>query len=281
MRAIIVELRKNLTSAGFFICVLFTVVLLFCAEIYTDRLTMERYSAIRALLDLDRAELAKQTEFENIMVMSNARNGWITLFVPIITAFCFVLQVCAERAGNAVRYGICRSSKIKYNLSRCFSGIVSGGLALALGYAIFCGLVFFMFPNASEMSEFSAQAMENSRFDFLKAMLGMWLYGAFWSIPAMFCTSVMRNKYLIICIPFFLKYAMTQTSYMLSNKAYADLENINYTLAKFVGITRPEALLYIDGGYYSWGGLLFYIALAAAFIAGFGIIQCSRRDCGE
>lgn len=271
MRNFLVELRKIFTSAGFYICVIFTVILLFCAEIYTEPQTMDRYSVINALLHFPREELSAHLEFGNSYVMSFARSGWITLFVPIITAFCFVPQICAERGSKAMRYGIFRSSKLGYNFSRCFAGIFSGGLSMSLGYAVFCGAVYFLFPSSSDA--FFA-------FSFWRAILGMWLYGTFWSVPAMFFSSVTGNKYLIICIPFFLKYAFTQTVYMLQNKAFS-AENVNNTLLKIIGFINPESLLYIDQNAVLWQTLLFYGITAAVFIAGFTIIQCNRRDCGE
>ena len=156
-------------------------------------------TVFRALTDFSREELSANYELCNIMVVRNARNGWFTLFAPIITAFCFVPLMCAERDENAVRFQIFRTTKLKYSVTEFLSGVISGGLAITLGYVIFSGTVTLLFPNVSEMTDY-----------FPSAVLEMWLYGTFWSIPSMLCTSILRNKYLVMCIPFFVKYGLTQ-----------------------------------------------------------------------
>lgn len=167
-------------------------------------------TVFRALTDFSREELSANYELCNIMVVRNARNGWFTLFAPIITAFCFVPLMCAERDENAVRFQIFRTTKLKYSVTEFLSGVISGGLAITLGYVIFSGTVTLLFPNVSEMTDYAVQMLENAEFDFPSAVLEMWLYGTFWSIPSMLCTSILRNKYLVMCIPFFVKYGLTQ-----------------------------------------------------------------------
>lgn len=280
MKNINMQFKKIFTSFGFYLCVLFTIILFFCAKVYTDTETMSRYSVIRAVLDFDRGELSRHFELCNLMVMQNARNGWITLFVPIVTAFCFVPQMCIEIDANAVRYQIYRSTKIKFNLSRYFSGIISGGIAVAIGYTVFCGIVLFLFPSKAEFAGIELQMLSEMQFDFMKELLGIWLYGVFWSSPAMLCTGIMRNKYLIVCIPFFIKYGLSQTAQMLSERAYADFDNVNYKLAKAVNIVRPEALMFFENNLdYNWS-LLFFGIISVMFLIGYLVIQNAWRDCG-
>lgn len=280
MREAIIQFKKIFTSGGFYLCVLSTLILLFCAEVYAEPLTGNCYSAIRALLEFNREEMLQKLELCDILVMRSARGGWFTLFSPMIAAFCFVPSMCAERGNNALRFQIVRSSKLKFSLSQYFSGIISGGIAVALGYALFCGMVFFLFPGKSDFGDLYAQRLESIVFDLPKAMLGIWLYGAFWSVPAMFCTSVMQNKYLIMCIPFFIKYGISQTVQRLTQLAFADFENINYTLSRITFIANPDALMYLgDTPDYGWILLNFGIFFAL-FSGCFLIIQRNRRDCG-
>lgn len=280
MRNIYTEFRKLLTAPGFYSCIFAAAILFFAAQVYIDHATDNRYSVIQAVMEFDKEYCLQHYELCSIMVMQAARGGWLTLFVPIITAFCFVPSICSQRDANAVRFQIFRSTKLKFSLSQFFSGIISAGFATAAGYAIFCGVTVFLFPSLSEYGEFEAQMIMGSGFSFPSALLGIWLYGAFWSIPAMFCTSILRNKYLIICIPFFVKYGLTQLFQRLTQEALADYENINYDLLNFTDTVRPEALIYVDTAPNRWWILLVFSTISVLFLTGYLIIQRAWGDPG-
>lgn len=279
IRNLIISFKKIFTSPGFYLCAATTVVLLFAAEIYTDPNSQSRYSVIRALADFSPEELAKRREFCDMVIMNNARGGWLALFAPIITSFCFVPQMCAESEANATRFQIFRSSKIKYNISVFLSGILSGGLALAFGYSLFCAAVSFLFPNASVFGAFEME-MYIGGFKFAEALLSMFFYGIFQSVPAMFCTSVLKNKYLIMCIPFFIKYGLTQTVERIFQNALTDFTNVNENMLKFARLTDPDALLW----FFSRGERLpisfLCGTLAAAFFVGYLIVKQHWSDSG-
>lgn len=280
MRTLIVSFRKILTSRGFRLCIGMTVVLLFATAVYEDTATFDRYSVIRALTDLTAEERAAHYELCRTMVMRGACGGWFTMFVPIITAFCFVPLMCAERDSNATRFQIFRSSKLKYNAAQFVSGTVSAGVAVLIGYLLFCGAAYFLFPAPSEYSGWNADMIAAYGFSFPKLLLEVWLYGVFHSIPAMFCTVVMRNKYLIMCIPFFAKYALTQTVQMIQLNAVGDYENINLGLLNFAGIVNPDGLLWIAEQPNLKAPALFFGITAAVFMAGYLMIGQNRRDSG-
>lgn len=280
MREISVSFKKIFSSAGFYLSTLLTITLLFCAEVYVDALTSDRYSVISALMNFDRNEMLRHFELCSYYVIRNARNGWFTLFVPLSTAFCFVPLMCTERDSNALRFQIVRSSKLKFDLSRYLSGIFAGGISVALGYAIFSGLSFILFPGRSEFGDFFDGQSGEGFIGYLKILLGIWLYGTFWSMPAMFCTSIIKNKYLVMCIPFFIKYGVVQTVSMLTQRIFGDPENINMTLASFLNIINPESLMHVAEYGTAGGILIFYGAVSAALLIGYLLIQMAGRDQG-
>ena len=277
MREITVQFKKIFSSPWFYLSTLLTVVLFFCAEIYSDPVSLNRYSVINSLMSFDRDEMLRSTEFCSYNVIRNARGGWFTLFVPLSTAFCFVPLICAERENNAIRFQIFRSSKIKFELSRYFAGIITGGLSTALGYAVFGGMVYILFPGSSEYAGLFEQTVGAA--DLLKLLLGVFFYGMFWSSPAMFGTSVIRNKYIVMCIPFFIKYAAAQTITLMSQNLYKDPENINEELRTFLYIIRPEALMYVPEHTANRAGILiFYGAMAAVMLIGYLLLQRAGSD---
>ena len=280
MRELLVSFRKIMTSCGFWLCVGMTVVLLFTTAIYEDTTTFDRYSVIRALTDLTAEERTLHYELCRTVVMMNVRSSWFTMFVPIITAFCFVPRMCAERDSNAVRFQVFRSSKLKFNAVQFVSGTVAAGTAVLIGYVLFCGAVHLLFPAPSEYGGWNAEMIASYGFSFPKLLLEIGLYGMFWSIPAMFCTSVMRNKYLIMCIPFFAKYGLTQAVQMVQQNAVVDYENVNTGLLNFAITVNPDGLLTIAYRPDFKAPALFFGITAAMFAAAYLVIGQNRRDCG-
>lgn len=146
MRTFYSEFKKIFTSGGFYACILFTLILLFFSEVYSDPTTMNRYTVVRALTDISEQKMLHTPELCNVYVMENAVSQWLLIFLPILSAFCFVPQICMEKESGALRFYTFRTSKLKFSLSRYFSGILSGSLAIVIGYAIFCAAIFFLFP---------------------------------------------------------------------------------------------------------------------------------------
>lgn len=179
-----------------------------------------------------------------------------------------------------MRFQIFRSSKLKFNISRYFSGIICGGLAVSLGYVIFCCFVSFLFPNVTKLSP-QADIDPYFSFDFFKTLLGVFLYGAFWSMPAMFLTSFLKNKYIIMCVPLFFKYGISQTIQKLSQNVFSDPENINYDLLKFIEIINPDGLIRLAQSPEQLWILINFGILSAIFFVGYMIFKRMRIDCSE
>lgn len=278
MRNLLVSFRKIMTSRGFWLCAGMTVLLLFSAEVYTDYDTQNRYSVFRALTDLSGEKMTSHFELCNIMVTQNARGGWFTMFAPIIAAFCFVPLMCSEREENAVRFQIFRTTKFKYSVTEFLSGAIAGGLAMTLGYLVFSGGAMLLFPGISEMTVDQLGMLKDVPFDFPKLALEVFLYGGFWSIPAMFCTSILRNKYLVMCIPFFVKYAITQVCQKILRNAFS-LDSIDEKKIKFANIINPDGILWVSDSTRLNVILVFGIS-AAVFFTAFVIIMQKRGDQG-
>lgn len=279
MRNILVTGQKIVTSWGFWFCVIMTALLFIFADAYTDEITKEHFSVIRALTDMKFEERIQHAELCNLTLMYNSRGHWFTLFVPIIAAFCYVPMITAERDERAVRYEISRTSRIGYFAAEFFTGIILGGIAVTIGCLIFGVFVMNAFPPVSEMTEDVEMLLNfEKEQSVLRMAFQVFLYGVYWSIPAMLCTSFLRNKYLIMCIPFFVKYVWTQIYKKIVDNAMNpnkfDIEKIR--LAERID---PEGILRIYDGSRLNVILLFGISAAVLFAA-YLIIMMKRDDCG-
>ena len=275
MRVFYLHLREICTSKGFYICITSAVILLLSAEIYNDSITNNRYSVIQTVMKFDLNDMLNYFEMCDLMVMQKAKNGWFSLFTPIITAFCFVPPICGEHDANARRFRIFRSSKLKFNLVRFFSSVICSGFAVMLGYVIFCGLIYFMFPHTAE---FNGIQFEN--FNFAKSLLGMFLFGTFWSMPAMLLTSFLRNRYVIMCVPLLFKYGISQSVQKISQNTLAGIDDIDYNLLKIANIINPDRLMYLENNSDMEWVILISGIFAVIFSAGYIIAGMKTEDCG-
>lgn len=289
-----VNLKMIFTNYGFYICMAFTVVLCFCTGIYQDPHNNNMYSVIKSLMKYNREYMLNDKTFCSYTVSERGSGSWLSMFIPIISAFAFIPLVCDESESRFIRFSVFRSSKFSYRTSKFLAGCISGGLAVMFGYIIFIASVYVLFPNISEYSP-EAQSMlseellytypEVSKHGhvFLLGIrsLEMFLYGAVSAVPSVMLTSLMRNKYLVMCIPFFLKYSVTQTCTKLSARAFRDWQNPDMKLSKFASVISPDALLDVFTSHHMRLILLYNGALLLfAFL--FYMIVCGRRfDCGE
>lgn len=295
MRIIKTELKKILTSTGFYICIVFTVILCFSAQIYTDPIKDDQYSVFTALQSFDKDFMLTDTSFCSVNAVLKGAGGWLTMFMPIISAFSFIPLVCDEYETKSVRFEIFRCSRVRYHLSRFITACLCGGLAVMIGYAVFSALAFALLPDIGEYSAESRTVflemqgysypalLEENYFAVIAGKLGtIFLYGAVCAVPAITLTSFIRNKYLSMCIPFFLKYALGQTCLKLQSQAFSDMENMNEGLLKLSQTLNPDSLSYLGEIQSGRQAVLIYSgALVISALVVYLIIQLRRYDSGE
>ncbi len=295
IRNIKMNFHKIITGYGFYICVLFTAILCFSANIYEDFGNGNKYSAIASLLNFDREFMLSDTSFCSFEVMRKGAGSWLSMFIPIISAFAFVPLVCDEYEAKSVRFEIFRSSKLCYHTSRFVTACLCGGLAVMLGFGLFTLTEYALFPNINEYEE-SLKTMYEEGLSYqypsilqsgyaiivLEKLGDMFLYGVVCVAPVIMMTSIIRNKYLVMCIPFFLKYAINQTCIKLQSQAISDIENTDTKLLKISSIVNPDALSYLSEYGDDKKLVLIYSGFIVFAALAFYLIICARRlDSGE
>lgn len=286
-----VNLRKVLTGYGFYVSVVFTILLLALSSIYSTG-NYDSYSAIHVLMEYDRDFMLNDTRLCSYSVVRNSTGGWFSMFIPIISAFAFVPIICDEYDSGSVRFNIFRSSKLRYHISKFIIGSISGGLAVLAGFIVYTFFVYSVFPNISQYSpesqSFFEQSIKNSFphiFEYgyipllLLKSLEIFIYGFVSSALAVLFTSFIRNKYLVMCIPFFVKYVVTQTCTKFNFDA---MVKQNMGVIKLSNIINPDSVLnlylYND---YRHIIIIYNIILWAVLFAVYIVISGKRVDCGE
>lgn len=295
LRLIKVNLSKVLTSVGFYACVLLTVLLCFTAQAYYDITENRNYSVIGVLSEFTREEMLTDSQFSAYQILSCVSSGWLSLFIPIIAAFPLMPLICDERESKCVRYSAFRSAKFSFSTGNFLTALMSGGLAVLCGFVLFAVLVYTLFPNISEYApELKESAewwisgtyplFEKYGYPYLVALdfVEMFLYGALSAIPALIMTAFMKNKYLVLCIPFFLKYLVMQLHTGIMRKAIYNVENVDQKLLDILSVTEPDAMGDIFSyGETMWRNVLFHAVLLIAAFALYYAVMNRRVDCGE
>lgn len=289
LRNLKANMYKILTGYGFYICIAFTVILCFSSNVYDDPITNDKYSAISAYLNFDKKFMLGNFTLCSLMVMRSGIGSWLTMFIPIISAFAYIPLACDEYEAKSVRFEMFRCSKTSFNISRFVTACITGGIAVTIGFMIYAALVYCMFPSYAEYSTGQQQIIKsflNNNSSYLAMLTSkswqIFLYGVISVTPAITLTCIMKNKYLVMCIPFFLKYALDQTSLRLQSKSWLAYKSPNILLNKIATVIDPDALAAVT----DYGELTKYIVIynAVLFILAIVIymtVQNRRIDCGE
>lgn len=286
IKAIKCDLNKAIINIGFVGAILTAMLLCFTADAYMDPQTSKVYTVFEAMFTLDKKIIKTEISLASIYMYSRCLTGYITMFIPIIVAFPFMVTFCAERNSGLMRFTITRTGKIKYCLSKFFACSVSAGLAVMLGVSLYCIVVKLYFPDISSYNIdpelLNALPKTNAWQTVLKTLAAAFLYGAVSSMPAFLLSSFCKNPYLITCIPFLLIYiwntalGKVSMSFMASDQ-WEKLDK----LAPYYpdSVTKGVLYRYDDssiGRTIVWFNILYVFVLLVSFI----IIMNARKDKG-
>ncbi len=282
------DLNKTLINGGFAAAALMSCILCFTASAYNDNSNDRSYSVFEAFFSFDRSFIEAHDSFASVRLFSIGLSGYISMFIPIIVAFPFMVSFCAERNNGLMRFTISRSGKLRYYLSKFTASFLSGGAAVMLGMALYGTIVWIAFPSLDSYSLPAKQlewlVPDGIAAAVVKNLIAAFIYGAFSTLPAFFLSSFCKNPYIITCLPFMLIYIWNTTINKIISKAIqtGDYE-IYDRLSPFMPdsprqipyinyseITAPQTRLLIFNGEY-----------LSAMVIGFIVIMDLRTDKGN
>lgn len=274
-----IELGKIISNLVFYLCILATVVLLLSGTIYTDCNTGEEYNLVNLIMNKN-IELINQADLHATDVIVFGVDSYLFMFLPIIVAVPFVMIVCGDRKNSNVRFEIYRVGKNRFLMGKFFASAISGGLAIMSGYIIFSIITYFTLPKDTGMLlqlhyEFFKNDSAFGKWYFTSFGVSgmvilknarMFLLGFFASVPAFGLSRIIKNRYIVISIPFmffylFEKFVIKHENELLYNALISNIGNVfdNRFLSMFT----------IFGG-----ATLFIIVLCRIYLR-------RKCDCGE
>jgi hypothetical protein len=184
--------------------------------------------------------------FNNTFKYNNISNLLIlSATFPYAASFCIDWQT---RFAFSI---MIRSKKTAYVLSKCITAAVAGGLAVAIGAAIFIGYVCVTQPGilpeaiAIEM-EFSNEAFGDllvkgkAALFFLSYLYIIFLQAAFFSSLGLMISAYLPNKYVAYISPFALSFMLNQIANVFDLPIW--LDPVKLATARVFGTTAPTIL---------------------------------------
>ena len=188
--------------------------------------------------------------------------GWLVVFAPMLLSMGYILLISEERRNGQIRFHILRSGNWKYCISKLCSGALAGGIVFLIGYALFGLLMLVRFPS---IRTFSAEEQEillmgsNISVVIIKKLIGVFLYGMFGSVFGIGVAIVFRDKYMLVCLPFMIKYIYQQ---ILAKMAMDAMAAEAYERLTWIETFQPENIMNISLG---WNWFLSVILMLAIY----------------
>lgn len=273
------DLEKSLISLSSIAVILVTFGLCLTGVVYTDA-EGRGYSVLESLFGFDREFMEQSDFFCRLSVFKSALSGYAAMFIPILAAFPFVTSYCSEKNSGNLRFSIFRTKRICCYISKFLCAALCGGICVALGTVLFGVFAFALFP---DMSHYSPETMEflfpnGAAAEFLKKTLSAFIYGCTNALTAFFLSSFCNNKYIILCVPFILRFIHeTAFNKILTNSAdpdiYEKLRPFESSAASQIPYLKDEKTL--------TAAVTVTAVLALVSLLGYIVIMERRTDKGE
>ena len=279
IRAMKCDFNKTLRSMGFLTAVFVTFLLCFTEDVYIDTSDMRQYSAFEALFKFDRKFMESRSSFCSISVFKSALSGYSAMFLPILASFPFVYSQSAERNSGNIRFSIFRAKRMKYYISKFICGVISGGLGVMLGTALFGIFSFFAFPRLGCYPSLPPVlfAPDGIFAEIAKKLLSSFIYGCVGTFPAFFLSAFCHDRYLILCVPFLTRFMRDTAIKKVIVNTYDD--SIYQAVFPFQ-CYAPSQIPYLEAGAMLYSTLAVTVISAALALCGYIIIMERRADKG-
>lgn len=181
--------KRVLKNKIYWLAVLSALVLLLCSVIYTEPTSGEQFTFLTLFYNED---MQNRLQYGGISIrdilMGYGAANYLGMFTPIIVGIPCVLNQKTER------FMLFRGSKNGYFLSKYISNLVLGGGILVVAHLLFA-LVGIRLAQEQIWDIYMAQRFWDVFCD-----------GVLNAIPGILLAEFIRNKYMILCIPFVWSY---------------------------------------------------------------------------
>ena len=271
LRSIGAELGNMLGSPWFYLAMAGLVALFLSAEYYTDSFGRS-YSTGGLLFTGQKPD--REFPF-SYLLSAGAAGGMFRCFASLCISLPFVMRVSAERTSGYIRFANYYAGTGKYVLAKGLAGLLCGGFLAVAGFL--CYIVVLLFGVSIHGLDSLPDGAGTAALC-LRLALGMFLYGAFsigWIYPF---AGWVKDKYVLLCIPFLCRYLYLQILFQVSLWLLETQEGVGL---ERISKMYPDSIIFSSGQNMDWPGLglrgLLVLAAAALWL----LMMKRRRDLGE
>ena len=280
LRTLKSEFFRTAATRGFILAAAVTAALCFTVQIFYNSSNGKTYSVFEAIFSIDREIMLNNADFNPAIIISKALSGYSAMALPVTSAFPFVFAFISERNSKNMRFVISRTGRAKYYCSKFAAAVICGELCTMLGVLLFALTTVILFPGG-QPAEMLADYLPNGALPtVVKKALSAFIYGAASVLPAFFLCSFCTNPYIILCVPFLLRFILeTLFSEIINNAVSAGITDIYEKIYPF----QPSSLSFIFDIRESktlFTLIAVNVIIAAAVFAGFSVIMEKRADRG-
>ena len=185
----------------YWLAILSALGLLLCSIVYTDPMTGESFTFLALFYN---EEMQQYLQYGTIsvqgLVMGYGAQNYLWMFAPIIVGIPCVLNQQTER------FVLFRSSKNRYFLSKYISNLLLGGSILLIAQIVFMLIGMVLEKSILSQADVSLPSMMRVDVSLIKRFGEVFCDGIMHVVPGILLAEVIRNKYLILCIPFVWNY---------------------------------------------------------------------------
>lgn len=272
------ELLRMLGSIWFALGIVFTLVLCFFSEIVSGEHT---YTIVQVFQNMSRNAMAQEPQLIPAVALRNVFSGYVTLFLPIISALPLIQILHVETQSGYKRFYMSRKSRREYYWNKWIAGMLSGALMLLIVAVLFHGYMAFFFPKSdAETLEMMGYTAGNRVLNIIKTYIGILVYGAFSVIPAILISSFTNNFYFVLCLPFMFSYFWDAA--MSSLAKWMRAHQMGEMFSNIIELSFSRSYLSIAQ---SGGDFLIEVGRMLVLLIAMFLIYCvylsRRKDCGE
>lgn len=245
-------LKRIFMNKIYWLSVVAALFLLLCSIVYQDAWNGKQYTFLSLLYHAYSKEtlIIERISIKDVLLGHDLSYLW--MFCPILVGIPCILTQKVER------FVVFRTDKKNYIWSKYVSNLLSGGSILVLAYLLFA----FIGTWISQENLWDIYL--------LRKLLSVFCWGMVSAIPGIILSEYIRNKYLILCIPFVLNYFL---------RVFL-IDMIPQNVWKYVAPDNYETLFLENGN-----KIVFILGLLVVLITACGLFldrRMERRcDCGQ
>lgn len=280
IRAIKCDMDRTIFNISFMAAILVTFLLCFTENIYIDSSTMRAFSVFEVLFRFDRAFMENRISFCSIMVFQSAFSGYSAMFLPILASFPFVYSQSVERNSSNIRFLISRTKRRKYYLSKFICAVLSGGICIVLGVMLFGIFSFVIFPHSGVYAAIDPEiyAPDGIFAEIVKKLFSSFIYGCANTVFAFFLSSFCRNRYIVLCVPFLMRFMQdTAVKKIIVGDAGGNIYQMVFPFESYA----PSQIPYLEADSMLYSTIAVMVIFMALMLFGYITVMERRTDKGE